>query len=119
MTNEKFISEIKTLKKFFTLHCKDKHTHQKKYTKNIYYKNQNYTIDFCLCHECSELISYSIQRLQECPHELKPRCRNCSNPCYEKTQWKQLAHLMRYSGIQLGVLKIKKLYKFSYNLFRN
>ena len=108
MTNEKFISEVETLKKFFTIHCKDKHTNQKSYVKNLHYKNQTYDVDFHLCDECQTLINYSIQRLQECPHEIKPRCRTCPNPCYEKTQWKKLAKLMRYSGIRLGILKIRK-----------
>ena len=38
MTNEKFISEVETLKKFFTVYCKDKHTHQHNYIKSIDYK---------------------------------------------------------------------------------
>jgi len=111
MTNEKFISEVETLKKFFTVYCKDKHTNQHNYIKSIDYQNQNYQVELELCDECSELINYSIQRLLECPHDIKPRCRKCPNPCYEKPQWKRLAHLMRYSGMKLGILKIKRFFK--------
>ncbi|MDC0933801.1 nitrous oxide-stimulated promoter family protein [Arcobacteraceae bacterium] len=111
MTNEKFISEAETLKKFFTIYCKDKHNKQNSYIRNLRYKHKNYEIEFHLCNECKELINYSIERLEECPHEIKPRCRKCPNPCYEKSQWKKLAHLMRYSGIQLGILKIKKFFR--------
>ena len=110
MKNEKFIGEVETLKKFFTVHCKDKHTVQNSYVQNIHYKNETYDIELCLCDECNELINYSIQRLQECPHEIKPRCRKCPNPCYEKPQWKKVAKLMKYSGIQLGILKIRKFF---------
>lgn len=113
MTNEKFISEVETIKKFFTIYCKDKHTHQQNYIRSIDYKNQNYQVELELCDECRELINYSIERLQGCPHEIKPRCRKCPNPCYEKTQWKQLARLMKYSGIQLGILKIKRFFKLN------
>lgn len=113
MTNEKFISEVETLKKFFTVYCKDKHTNQHKNIKSIDYKSQNYQVELELCDECSELINYSIERLQGCPHEIKPRCRKCPNPCYEKKQWKQLARLMKYSGIQLGILKIKRFFKLN------
>jgi hypothetical protein len=112
MTSEKFISETKTLKKFFTIYCKDKHTHQNSYVKNLHYKNESFNVNFHLCDECKELINYSITKLEECPHKIKPRCRTCPNPCYEKSEWKKLAKLMRYSGIQLGILKIKKFFNF-------
>jgi len=111
MTNEKFISEVETLKKFFTIHCKDKHTNQHKNIKSIDYKSQNYQVELELCDECKQLINYSIERLQGCPHEIKPRCRKCPNPCYEKPQWKRLAKLMRYSGMKLGILKIKRFFR--------
>ena len=110
MKNEKFIGEVETLKKFFTIYCKDKHTKQHNNIKSIDYKSESYDIHLCLCDECNELINYSIQRLQECPHEIKPRCRKCPNPCYEKPQWKKVAKLMKYSGIQLGILKIRKFF---------
>jgi len=111
MTQEKFVSETETLKKFFTVYCKDKHTNQNNYIKDIIYQNENIKLELDLCEECSELINYSIERLQGCPHEIKPRCRTCPSPCYEKTQWKKLAKLMRYSGIQLGILKLKKFFR--------
>jgi hypothetical protein len=113
MKSEKFISEVETLKKFFTIHCKDKHSLQNSYVRNLKYKNESFNVDFQLCDECKDLINYSIQRLEECPHDIKPRCRTCPKPCYEKAEWKKLAKLMRYSGIQLGILKIKKFFKFS------
>jgi len=111
MTQEKFVSETETLKKFFTVYCKDKHTDQQNYVKEITYQNEMIQIELNLCDECTELINYSFERLQGCPHEIKPRCRSCANPCYEKPQWKKLAKLMRYSGIQLGILKIKKFFR--------
>ena len=111
MTQEKFVSETETLKKFFSVYCKDKHTDQQNYVKEITYQNEMIQIELNLCDECTELINYSFERLQGCPHEIKPRCRSCANPCYEKPQWKKLAKLMRYSGIQLGILKIKKFFR--------
>jgi len=113
MTNEKFTSEVETLKKFFTLYCKDKHTNKNNFIETIEYQNNSIKIEFVLCDECKNLIDYSIQKLQNCPHEIKPRCRTCPKPCYDKPQWKKLAKLMRYSGIQLGILKIKKFFKFT------
>ena len=111
MTNEKFIGEVQTLERFFTKFCHDKHTNIKTFPTKITYKNISYELDLELCDECYELINYSFDRLQECPHEEKPRCRQCPNQCYEKKQWKALAKLMRYSGFQFGLTKIRKLFK--------
>ena len=113
MTEEKFQSEIDTLNKFFSKYCHDKHENQKTTSYKFKYKNLSFETQTSLCKECHELISYSFERLKECPHEIKPRCRKCPNTCYEKTQWKSLAKLMRYSGIKLGFInKVKKYLKF-------
>lgn len=113
MTNEKFKNEIFSLNQFFTIYCENKHLGQKKGLKNIKYKNIKYTLKTNLCEECEKLLNYSFNKLQECPHEIKPRCRRCSSPCYEKEKWKKIAKLMKYSGLKLGFLKIKK------HLFKN
>lgn len=110
MTFEKFTSETQTLQKFFTLYCHEKHLSQKEYTKTLHYHNKTLTQELFLCEECFELIEYSFEKLQACPHEIKPRCRTCPNPCYDKKEWKALAKIMRYSGMQLGILKIKKFF---------
>ncbi|NLM99553.1 MAG: hypothetical protein GX170_05965, partial [Campylobacteraceae bacterium] len=44
-------------------------------------------------------------------NEEKPSCRKCPNPCYEKDRWKLLAKIMKYSGMKLGLLKIRKMFK--------
>jgi hypothetical protein len=111
MQTDKFKSEVQTLKKFFELHCNDKHTDQKNHCKQLFYNDEKINVDLELCTECIELIDYSFDRLVECPHDPKPRCRTCPNPCYEKKEWKKVAKLMKYSGIQLGILKIKRFLK--------
>lgn len=113
MTSDKFISELDTLKLFFTTFCKSKHKNQKKFSFIINYNEQDIEIEYTLCEDCNKLIHYSIDRLQECQHDPKPRCRKCPNPCYEKVQWKKLAKVMRYSGLQLGFLKIKNMFGFN------
>ncbi len=115
MTPEKFENEIKTLEKFFTIFCHDKHKGQFSKTYHIPYKNKTFTLTLNLCEECHTLIQYSFSKLQECPNEPKPRCRNCPNPCYEKNKYKQMAKMMRYSGMKLGVTKAAKKIK---NLFK-
>jgi len=111
MTTEKFKSETETLKKFFELHCVDKHQEQTYHCKELNYNGEKIHIELELCRECVELIHYSFDRLIECPHDTKPRCRTCPAPCYSKDEWKKVAKLMKYSGIQLGLLKIKKFFR--------
>lgn len=111
MKIEKFISEVDTLKKFFELHCIDNHTNQKHHCKQLKYNGEKINTDIEVCENCIHLIHYSFDRLIECPHDPKPRCRTCPNPCYEKSEWKKVAKLMRYSGIHLGILKIKKIFR--------
>ncbi|MEA3383426.1 MAG: nitrous oxide-stimulated promoter family protein [Campylobacterota bacterium] len=110
MTNEKFKVEIETLDKFISTFCSSKHKEQNYYDLNIVYKKEKYTIKTNLCLSCNEILNYSIQRLIECPHEEKPRCRKCPNPCYSKQQWKSLSKIMKYSGFRLGFLKIKNIF---------
>ena len=114
MQQDKFKSEVQTLKKFFELHCKDKHQNQKNHCKELVYNSEKVHVDLELCDDCIELIQYSFDRLIECPHDPKPRCRTCPNPCYDKDEWKKVAKLMKYSGIKLGLLKIKKFFKLSH-----
>jgi len=113
MTYEKFESEVQTLKKFMEIYCHDKHQNRTMQNGNykIPYKDSFLKIDVTLCDECNSILSNTIKHLQECPHEDKPRCRKCPNPCYEKDEWKQIATIMKYSGMKLGLTKIKNRLK--------
>jgi len=111
MKTEKFISEAQTLKKFFEIHCKHKHTNQTHHCKKLHYNDTDVNIELELCNDCINLIHYSFDRLTECQHEIKPRCRTCKTPCYSKDEWKKVAKLMMYSGVKLGLSKIRKFLK--------
>lgn len=107
MTHEKFESEINTLKKFYELYCIDKHENQKIRLEALEYEEKKFFLELNLCPICYEAISYSFNRLQGCPHDIKPRCRTCPAPCYEKQKWKEAAKVMKYSAIKLSLGKIK------------
>jgi hypothetical protein len=115
MTKEKFKNEIETLKKFFEIYCRDKHQNRTEKKYEIEYKNEFFDFSVSLCEDCHNLLSYAIERLKECPRDPKPRCRNCPEPCYEKDKYKQMAKIMRYSGMKLGLTKAAKRLK---NLFK-
>ena len=107
MKIEKFELEIKTLKTFLELYCKDKHEHQEVKNITLNYNSNSFTLKLCLCGNCLKDINYSFMKLQNCPHEIKPRCRKCPTPCYEKQEWKNIARIMKYSAIKLSLGKIK------------
>ena len=112
MDKDKFESEIEVLKSFFEVYCTGQEHKDRKFTGfTCTHKELIYTIELSLCQECQTLLSYSLNKLQNCPYDKKPRCRTCIHPCYEKLEWKSLAKVMRYSGLRLGVLKVKRIVK--------
>jgi hypothetical protein len=112
MTEEKFIHDSKTVLKFIQCYCDNEHSKNKRNQNaiklNYNHKDLSEAIHFNLCEKCEETLNYSYVKLQECPHDEKPSCRKCPKPCYDKPEWKHLAKVMRYSGLRLGILKIRK-----------
>lgn len=116
MKDEKFLKDTKVLLDFISIYCQDKHEEEIKSEKEleiIYNEKKLGKIKYTLCSECENNFLYSYERIQQCPHEEKPRCRKCYNPCYEKSKWKSLAQIMRYSGMKKGLTKIKGIFKKS------
>lgn len=112
MKQDKFESEAAILKSFFETYCSENgHAHKRVNSFTCKHNGFSHTVELSLCRECQELSDYSFARLEECPHEIKPRCRSCKNPCYEKSEWKKVAKVMRYSGLKLGLLKVKRMVK--------
>ncbi|ASM40087.1 nitrous oxide-stimulated promoter family protein [Campylobacter sp. RM12327] len=110
MSNDKFIEQISTAVKFIQIYCDDKHKNEVKNAKelSLIYKNENLhtSIKYNLCKECEELVLYVYQRLQNCPHEEKPKCRKCPKTCYERDKYKQMRNIMVSSGTKLGLTKL-------------
>lgn len=115
MTEKKFIHDSETVLKFIKCYCDNKHDNnlQSKESVNLCYNNKDLDkkIEFKLCPDCRCTLFYSYAKLQSCPHTDKPSCRTCPDPCYGKNEWKKLAKIMSYSGMKLGLLKIKKFFK--------
>ncbi|EHP29647.1 hypothetical protein SMGD1_1123 [Sulfurimonas gotlandica GD1] len=114
MSEEKFIHDSKTVLKFIQCYCDSEHFKVEKKIDSIKlnynYKDLNEEIHYDLCEKCEETLIYSYIKLQECIHDDKPSCRKCPKPCYDKAEWKTLAKIMRYSGLRLGILKIRKFF---------
>jgi len=52
-----------------------------------------------LCGECSDLLEYARERLAKCPHDPKPKCKNCKTHCYSPEYRRKIREVMRYSGM--------------------
>ncbi len=107
MTHKKFEEEVNTLKDFFECYCKGKHENAKIKITTLEYQSKIFYLESHLCDECQKGIYYSLSKLQNCPHEIKPRCRKCPAPCYEKQEWKNTAKIMIYSAVKLSLSKMK------------
>lgn len=113
MTQKKLVEDTVTLHRFIALYCEQKHDGHLKRAKVLHVSLENaipYEFSYHLCEACENTLLYSYERLQNCPHVEKPSCRKCPNPCYEKSMWKKIAGIMMYSGMRLGLTKIRKLF---------
>jgi hypothetical protein len=111
MKFKEFEYNVNMLKSFFPIHCNDQHKKQIKNNYIMEYKFEGIEFEVALCKDCHDLLKYSIKRLQECPYEVKPKCRKCLKPCYNTYEWKSLAKIMRHSGTKLGYINIKNRFK--------
>ena len=112
MKEQKFESETATLKEFFQTNCSgNKHPSLELHKLTCKHQEYIFEMEVTLCLECRKLLEYSLLRLENCPYEIKPKCRQCTSSCYAKKEWKQVAKVMRYSGLRLGVLRVKKQIK--------
>ncbi len=115
MTNEHFLEQLTTVAKFTQIYCDDNHKNEPKTISKFktIYKGVNLDkfIEYNLCKECEHLLLYTNERLQNCPHKEKPKCRKCPHICYEKNELKHIIKVMKSSGIKLGLSKIKSFFK--------
>jgi hypothetical protein len=104
MDKSHFKDEIKELKRFFELYCHNKHDEQN--ILEISY-GDDMVDTISLCSKCHSIFDYACDRLKECNIEPKPKCRKCKDKCYSDEIYKQMAKIMSYSGVRLGISKLK------------
>ena len=51
------------------------------------------------CAECQDLLHYARRKLERCPYDPKPKCKDCPTHCYKKEYRQRVREVMRYSGI--------------------
>ena len=71
------------LKRFIRIYCREHHSPAKG--------------DLCL--DCSHLLSYAEERLEKCPYDPKPKCKDCATHCYKPEYRDRIKEVMRFSGM--------------------
>ena len=102
MKRDIYIKNLKDLELFFNYYCEHKH---KKIEKKVFSMSGDAQLH--LCQECEDLFNYAQTKLSECELDPKPKCRECVVKCYSKMEWKSMATVMKYSGLRLGLIKLK------------
>jgi hypothetical protein len=54
-----------------------------------------------LCDDCTELLDYALGRLQRCPMDPKPKCKDCPVHCYDPEHRRRIREVMKFSGIYM------------------
>jgi hypothetical protein len=52
-----------------------------------------------LCGECAGLSEYAVMRLEKCPYDPKPKCKDCKTHCYRAEERKRIQEIMRLAGM--------------------
>ena len=55
-----------------------------------------------LCQECSDLLAYAGKRLEQCPYDPKPKCKDCRTHCYRPDYRQKMKEVMRFSGMHFA-----------------
>lgn len=71
------------LQKFIHVYCRKKHSPP---------KGQ-------MCESCAELLEYALLRLEKCPFDPKPKCKECKVHCYKDDYRQRIREVMKFSGI--------------------
>lgn len=75
--------ELRTLRRFIEVYCRQRHGRAKGE----------------LCGECSDLFEYGRARLERCPYDPKPKCRDCPTHCYRPRYRQKVREVMKFSGM--------------------
>ena len=52
-----------------------------------------------VCAECAELLAYARARLDKCPYDPKPKCKDCTTHCYRPKYREKVREVMKFSGM--------------------
>ncbi len=79
--------EFRTLQKFIEVYCRKNHP------------DEAGELPSGLCSDCEQLLTYARKRLEKCPYDPKPKCKNCKTHCYASAYRARIKEVMKFSGM--------------------
>ena len=80
-------------------HNKNKHLKILKRFIEVYCNTHHEIGDGVLCDECANLLDYAKTRLERCPYNPKPACKDCATHCYQPHYRERIQAVMCFSGV--------------------
>jgi hypothetical protein len=94
--------EIKVLARFIEIFCRAKHGAAKApFTLKAPAIEDLRKRPVVLCPKCTRLLRYGLAMRLQCPHDPKPMCKRCPDPCYRAEYREEIREVMRFSGMYL------------------
>jgi len=99
---DRIASEKETVGKMIKLYCRLNHGHRE------------------MCLECTGLLQYAIERLEECRYgNLKTACVVCPTHCYRKDMREKVRKVMRFSGPRMLIYHPLDLLRYQIRKIRS
>jgi len=77
----------------------DKHMKMLRRFVEVYCRKNHEAAGSEPCAECGELLEYARARLEKCPYDPKPKCKDCPSHCYKPEYRQRIREIMRFSGM--------------------
>ncbi len=55
-----------------------------------------------LCPDCQDLWEYASRKLEKCPFDPKPKCKDCTVHCYTPEYRQRIRQVMKFSGMHFA-----------------
>lgn len=65
----------------------------------VYCRKHHERASGSLCDECANLLRYARRRVEACPYDPKPKCKDCPTHCYSAANRQRIREIMRFSGM--------------------
>lgn len=65
----------------------------------VYCRKKHRTEGVSLCADCAALKNYAFEKLEKCPFDPKPKCKDCRVHCYAEPYRSRIKEVMKFSGI--------------------
>ncbi len=65
----------------------------------VYCRMKHGTDGGTLCSDCAALREYAFEKLDTCPFDPKPKCKECTVHCYAEPTRSTMKEVMKFAGI--------------------